>query len=57
MKISMRCTVELELGARGEARLVDVLADRVYEESKGGSSRLQLEPYGYRWLRLEGRRG
>ncbi len=36
--------------------LVDLLGDRRYEPVDGGFHRVQLEGFGYRWFRVDGRR-
>jgi maltose alpha-D-glucosyltransferase/alpha-amylase len=49
-------SVTLELSGDGADYLVDVLSDRGYEKVNGDEHRLELEGYGYRWLRVGGMR-
>jgi maltose alpha-D-glucosyltransferase/alpha-amylase len=48
--------VRLKLAADDEAgcELVNLLSDEHSQAEKGGSHRILLEPYGYRWYRVCG---
>jgi hypothetical protein len=39
-------------GANGDTRLVDLLHDAVTAVSESGETELDLDGYGYRWLRV-----
>jgi maltose alpha-D-glucosyltransferase / alpha-amylase len=45
--------VTLDLSEHREVHLFDVLADRKYEQIDEASHTVELEPYGYRWLRVD----
>lgn len=45
-------SVMLDLSDDEASHLVDVLGDRGYEKVHGDEHRLEVEGYGYRWLRL-----
>jgi maltose alpha-D-glucosyltransferase / alpha-amylase len=45
--------VTLDLGEYEEVHLFDVLADRKYERVDENSHTVELEPYGYLWLRVD----
>ncbi|HWQ16179.1 MAG TPA: hypothetical protein VNL77_25485 [Roseiflexaceae bacterium] len=48
------CMATIDLGEDGERRLVDLLDDAGGEVVVGGRHRLELEEYGFRWLRARG---
>jgi maltose alpha-D-glucosyltransferase/alpha-amylase len=50
------CELRLRLGRKhsGDGELVNLLSDEHSQPTKGGSQRILLEPYGYRWYRVGG---
>ena len=46
-------TVHLDLSKFKPTRLVDVLSDQQHQPVNGLKHSLDVEPYGYRWLRME----
>lgn len=46
-------SVELDLGVDEDVTLVNLLGDREYE-AQDGSATFDVDPYGYRWLRVGG---
>ncbi len=51
------CTVKLDLGASDAGYLIDLLSDRQYQSIVGSSYTVELQGYGYRWLRVGGELG
>jgi maltose alpha-D-glucosyltransferase/alpha-amylase len=49
------CTVTLDLSAYDATHLIDLLADRRYNSGAEQAERIELEGYGYRWFRVDGR--
>jgi len=47
--VSVPLTID---GANGDTRLVDLLDEEVSMTSANGSVQLDLDAYGYRWLRV-----
>jgi maltose alpha-D-glucosyltransferase / alpha-amylase len=47
------CEVELGLDVPERSHLVDLLGDEKYEPVQKGGFSVPLQPYGYRWLRVE----
>jgi maltose alpha-D-glucosyltransferase / alpha-amylase len=47
------CEVELDLDLLERRHLVDLLGDERYEAVPKGGFAVHLEPYGYRWFRVE----
>jgi maltose alpha-D-glucosyltransferase/alpha-amylase len=43
----------LDLTDHGAQGVFEILGDHPYEEMKGGKHELKLEPYGYRWFRVD----
>jgi maltose alpha-D-glucosyltransferase/alpha-amylase len=43
----------LDLGAGRRVTIEDLLAERDYRVARDGTLELELEPYGYRWLRVK----
>ncbi len=48
------CTVKLDLGESDAEYLIDLLSDRQYQPIVGSSYTVELQGYGYRWLRVGG---
>ncbi|MDZ8264325.1 alpha-amylase family protein [Nostoc sp. ChiQUE01b] len=46
------CTVTLKLSGKSESHWIDLLGDKPYEPIKHPESGIQLEGYGYRWVRV-----
>jgi maltose alpha-D-glucosyltransferase/alpha-amylase len=46
------CTATIDLDEGGERRLVDLLDEAGGQEARGRRRRLELEGYGFRWLRV-----
>jgi maltose alpha-D-glucosyltransferase/alpha-amylase len=43
----------LDLTEEGARRVTEVIGDHPYEDLPGTSPDLKLEPYGYRWFRID----
>lgn len=50
-------SVTLDLPSQRSRRLNNLFVDGAYLAIDGGSVEIELEPYGYRWFRVEGERG
>ncbi|MDF5732266.1 MAG: alpha-glucosidase C-terminal domain-containing protein [Rhizonema sp. PD38] len=48
------CTVNLDLGESNAEYLIDLLSDRQYQPIVGSAYTVELQGYGYRWLRVGG---
>ena len=46
-------TAKLDLTDHGAQGVIEILGDHPYEEIKGSTYDLELEPYGYRWFRVD----
>jgi maltose alpha-D-glucosyltransferase/alpha-amylase len=46
-------SVRLDLTEHGARRVIELLGDHPYEEMVGSAHDLDLEPYGYRWFRVD----
>ena len=46
------CTVKLDLSEFDAQHLIDLLGDKKYQQIEDNSHSVELEAYGYRWLRL-----
>jgi maltose alpha-D-glucosyltransferase / alpha-amylase len=54
---SVPCTVPLELPDKEAERLVDTLPGAGSAELKDGACEIDLEPYGFRWLKVVSSKG
>jgi maltose alpha-D-glucosyltransferase/alpha-amylase len=43
----------LDFADHGARRVIEVLGDHPYEEREGSAHEIELEPYGYRWFRVD----
>jgi maltose alpha-D-glucosyltransferase / alpha-amylase len=46
-------TARLDLADHGARQVIEVLGDHPYEEREGSAHDIELEPYGYRWFRVD----
>lgn len=50
------CRVSIDLGKFRKKLLIDLLGDRQYRPLDGPTHHVELEPYGFRWFRLDDER-
>jgi maltose alpha-D-glucosyltransferase/alpha-amylase len=46
-------TARVDLTKHGACRVIEIIGDHPYDVLEGGAQDLELEPYGYRWFRVE----
>jgi maltose alpha-D-glucosyltransferase/alpha-amylase len=49
--------IRLDLTDHGAQEVIELLGDHPYEEMPGSAHDLELEPYGYRWFRVQCKEG